>query len=238
VRFDSALIEGKLVRRYKRFLADVELENGEVVTAHTANPGRMIGLTTPGSTVYLSQNNNPKRKLRYTWELLKVGRRLVGINPARANGLAVEAIEAGQIPELRDYPTLRREVAYGQRRSRIDILLEDPKRPACYVEVKNVTLLAGEGVLFPDAVTARGRKHLLELQDEVASGNRAVLLYLVQRPEPTWVGTADHIDPAYGETFRSVLASGVEALAYRVQVGTHHLQVTDSLPVRPGPQAR
>lgn len=232
MRFGQTLIKGRLLRRYKRFLADVELEDGEVITAHTANPGRMIGLTEPGSTVYLSHHDKPSRKLKYSWELIRVGRNLVGINPMLANDLVAEAIAAGRVPELAGYAGQRREVKYGARGSRIDLLLSDPERPDCYVENKNVTLVDGEAALFPDAVTERGKKHLLELRDVVAAGGRGVILFVVQRPEPEYVGPADAIDPAYGEVLREVAAAGVELLAYRAKVGRREIRITDSLPVR------
>lgn len=228
------LVRGRLVRRYKRFLADVELEGGEVVTAHTANPGRMIGLTEPGRTVYLSESDNPKRKLRYTWELLRIGPRLVGINPAKANPLVAEALAEGLLSEVAAYDTVRPEVRYGERGSRVDFLLSDSAEelPDCYLEVKNVTLYEEEGALFPDAVTERGRKHLLELRDMAAAGHRSVLCFLVQRPEPTYVGPARRIDPAYAETLDEVAAAGVELIAYRVSVSTKQLKVRDPLPIR------
>ena len=226
------LVTGRLVRRYKRFLADVELASGEVVTAHTANPGRMIGLCAPGGVVHLTRHDDPKRKLKYTWRLVEVGGRLVGVDPNLANGLVREALDAGRIPELAGYPQLRPEVRYGQRSSRIDFLLSGDGRPPCYVEVKNVTLLEGRAGLFPDAVTARGLKHLRELEDVVREGGRGVLLFVVQRPEPAFVAPADAIDPAYGEGFRAALAAGVEALAYQAEVTTAAITLTRSLEVR------
>ncbi|MGE0713446.1 MAG: DNA/RNA nuclease SfsA [Planctomycetota bacterium] len=237
MRFPRPLLPGVLLRRYKRFLADVELASGEQVTAHTANPGRMTGLVEPGRAVWLSEHDDPRRKLRYTWELLRLEEGLVGINPARANGLVEEAVAAGAIPELAGYARQRREVAYGARGSRVDLLLEDDPdqpgpRPPCYVEVKNATLREGDGALFPDAPSARGRKHLLELQDEVAAGRRAVLVFLVQRPAPLWVGPAAAVDPAYAAALREALAAGVEALAYRVEVSLEELRVRERLPVR------
>jgi len=234
MRFPDPLTPGRLIQRYKRFLADVRLDDGEVVTAHTANPGRMLGLTEPGRRVYLSRSPNPKRKLPYSWEVLRIGSSLVGVNPLRANDLVKEALAKGRIPELAGYEHTRPEAPYGTRKSRVDFLLtqhaEDPRD--CYVEVKNVSYLDGEGALFPDAVTERGRKHLLELRDMVAEGARAVLLFVVQRPEPTWVGPAEAIDPAYTETLREVAEAGVELLAYRAKVGTRNLNLSEPLPIR------
>ncbi len=234
MRFPDPLTPGRLVQRYKRFLADVRLDDGEVVTAHTANPGRMLGLTEPGRRVYLSLSPNPKRKLPYSWEVLRIGAHLIGVNPMRANDLVKEALAKGLIPELAGYAETRPEAPYGTRKSRVDFLLsqhpQDPRE--CYVEVKNVSYLEGGGALFPDAVTERGRKHLLELRDVVAEGARAVLLFVVQRPEPTWVGPAEAIDPAYTETLREVAEAGVELLAYRAKVGTRNLNLSDPLPIR------
>lgn len=233
VRFPDPLTPGRLIQRYKRFLADVRLDDGQVVTAHTANPGRMLGLTEPGRRVYLSRSPNPKRKLPYSWEVLRIGKHLVGVNPLRANDLVREALAEGTIPELGGYAQTRSEARYGTRKSRVDFLLsEHPDDPRdCFVEVKNVSYLAGEGALFPDAVTERGRKHLLELRDMAAEGARAVLLFVVQRPEPTWVGPASEIDPAYAETLREVAGEGVELLAYRAKVGTRNLRLSEPLPI-------
>ncbi|MBT5413503.1 MAG: DNA/RNA nuclease SfsA, partial [Rhodospirillaceae bacterium] len=163
MRFEAPLLRGTLIRRYKRFLTDVTLEDGRAVTAHCPNPGAMLGLTAPGSTVWLSPASNPARKLKFTWELIEADGTIVGINTGRPNALAEEAILAGRVPGLEGYARLRREVKYG-RNSRIDILLEDDDRPPCYVEVKNVHFVREAGVAeFPDSVTARGAKHLDEL---------------------------------------------------------------------------
>src|SRR3954469_21097828 len=170
MKFEHPLIEGRLVQRYKRFFADVRLAGGEIVVAHCANSGSMLSVKDPGARVWLSPATNPARKLRYTWELVEVNGALVGINTSLPNRIVAEAIQAGEIPELAGYATLTRERKYG-RNSRIDILLEDPKRPACYVEVKSVTLRRGDAphgpAEFPDAVTARGVKHLKEMTDIV-----------------------------------------------------------------------
>src|SRR5262249_35358828 len=184
MRFATPLLPATLVKRYKRFLADVVLPSGETVTVHCANPGSMIGLNAPGARVWLAKADNPKRKLAHSWELIEVdfggGAELVGINTAHPNALAAEAIAQGAIAELTGYASLRREVRYGKN-SRVDFLLEDPTRPPCYVEIKNVHLMRRTGLAeFPDAVTKRGAKHLAELTDMVAAGNPAVMFFLIQ----------------------------------------------------------
>lgn len=224
------LIPGRLIKRYKRFLADIELEDGSVVTAHCPNSGSMLGCNLPGSPVLLSLSPNPNRKLAYTWELLQVNGFWVGLNTMLPNRLAEEAILDGTIVELQGYPKLRREVAYGSERSRIDILLEDDGK-RCYVEVKNVTLVEGGLALFPDAVTARGQKHLRELMEMVRNGDRGVLLFTVQRGDGNAVAPADRIDPEYGRLLREAVANGVEALAYRAEVQPEQIRLTERLAV-------
>ena len=213
MKFPAPLLHGKLIQRYKRFLADIELDDGRQITAHCANPGSMLGLKEPGSEVWVSPANNPKRKLKYTWELVSVDGALVGINTFLPNRIVEEAIEDDVITELRGYKNLRREVKYGKN-SRIDIMLEGAGVPTCYVEIKSVTLkrdMAGE---FPDSVTARGAKHLHELADMVTQGHRAVMVYLVQRDDVKIFTIADDIDPAYGAAFKVARSAGVEVLVY------------------------
>ena len=224
------LIPGRLIKRYKRFLADVELEDGSVVTAHCPNSGSMLGCNLPGSPVLLSLSPNPNRKLAHTWELLQVNSFWVGLNTMLPNRLAEEAILDGTVAELQGYPNLRREVAYGSERSRIDILLEGDKG-RCYVEVKNVTLVEDGMALFPDAVTARGQKHLRELMEMVRNGHRGVLLFTVQRGDGNAVAPADRIDPSYGRLLREAVANGVEALAYRAEVQPEQIRLTERLAV-------
>jgi len=227
MQFPRPLIPGQLERRYKRFLADVRLESGELVTAHCPNPGSMMGLSDPGMRVWLSAAANPKRKLQYSWELVELpapeGGGYAGINTAHPNVLAAEAIAAGRIPELEGYETMRREVRYGQN-SRVDILLEgDGAR--CLVEVKNVHLSRLPGLAeFPDSVTARGAKHLDELSARVAEGDRAVMLYIVQRPADRFAFAAD-IDPGYAAAFQRAREAGVEALCYVCDVGLDGISV-------------
>lgn len=237
MQFETPLIRGTLVRRYKRFLADVILDSGEAVIAHCPNSGSMLSVDRPGSEVWLSCSPNLKRKLPLTWELVRVGDALVGINTGRPNGLVAEAVAAGVIPELAGYTRLRREVRYG-RNSRIDLLLESDEGPRCYVEVKNVTLRRGDGgtpAEFPDAVTARGAKHLVELSAMVAAGARAVMLYLVQRPDAARFALAEDIDPAYTRAFLAAEEHGVEMLCYgcRVSVEAIHVdRVIDMIPTQ------
>lgn len=235
MQFDQPLTEGILIRRYKRFLADVELGNGRVITVHTPNTGSMLGCCTPGSRVWLSDSANPKRKYRLTWELVESRPGvLVGINTSLANRLAEEAIEAGVIGELQGYRNIRREVRYGRENSRIDLLLEDGPASDCYVEVKNVTL-ADDGVArFPDAVSQRGTRHLRELEHMVRRGRRGVIVFCIQRADAAEFRPADDIDPEYSGTLRQVMANGVEALAYRADVGERAVRLERPLPVVTG----
>ncbi|RED51992.1 DNA/RNA nuclease SfsA [Aestuariispira insulae] len=235
MEFETALQPGRLIKRYKRFLADVTLPDGRLVTAHCANSGSMMGLKDEGSQVWLSPNSNPKAKLDWRWELASQGGVPVGINTSRPNAIVADAIEAGRIPELTGHDSLRREVKYGQN-SRIDILLEKDGRKT-YVEVKNVTLRRPDGphperAEFPDAVTARGAKHLNELADMVAEGHRAVMFYLVQRPDCLDFGLAEDIDPAYISAFRAARNAGVEALCYDCDVSADGIHIRKPLPIR------
>lgn len=229
MRFDEVLVPATLVRRYKRFLADVELENGEIVTAHCANSGSMMGLAVPGSRVWLSPNRNPKAKLAWRWELEECEGGLVGINTSHPNRIVEDAIRAGQIAELTGYESLRREVPYG-RNSRIDVLLEGEKG-LCFVEVKNVTLRRGGKAEFPDAVTARGAKHLEEMMDQVALGHRAVMLYLIQRGDCETFSVAADIDPAYAAALVRAKAAGVEAYAYACSMSTEEISIRCPVPI-------
>lgn len=226
--FQSSLVKGRLIKRYKRFLADVELEDGQVVTAHCANSGSMMGLKEPGYTVYLSPNTNPKAKLDWRWELVDTGEALVGINTSHPNRIVEAAVEAGEIPELTGYQSLKREVKYGTN-SRIDLLLSDPGE--CYVEVKNVTLKENGKALFPDSVTTRGTKHLHELMDMVKEGHRAVMFYLVQRDDCSVFEPAVEIDPTYASALREAHSSGVEILCYQCHVVPDRIEIEKPLKV-------
>jgi sugar fermentation stimulation protein A len=235
MRFPASLFPATLVRRYKRFLADVVLVSGETVTAHCANPGSMIGLNVPGARVWLSKSDNPKRKLAHSWELIEVdfggGAELVGINTVNPNALAAEAIAAGAIAELAGYGTIRREVKYGKN-SRVDFLLEHPARPPCYLEIKNVHLMRQPGLAeFPDAVTKRGAKHLDELSAMVAAGARAAMLFLIQIGSAQRFKLARDIDPAYGKAFDAARAAGVEIIAYRCGITCEGIEVIEPVAI-------
>ncbi|HGY57070.1 MAG TPA: DNA/RNA nuclease SfsA [Caldithrix abyssi] len=231
MKFKIPLIEGTLIKRYKRFLADVRLKDGCITTAHCPNSGSMKTCKEPGWRVMLSDSNNPKRKLRYTWEMVHNGRCWIGINTHLANRIAREAIENGTIDELTGYEEIRSEVRYGQN-SRIDLLLSGNGAP-CYVEIKNVTLVEEDGhYYFPDAVTERGRKHLGELEDMVRQGHRAVMLFIIQRSDGDIFKPADHIDTKYGTALRQAVNHGVEALAYRAEVTPEEIYICEKVEMR------
>ncbi|MBA53876.1 MAG: DNA/RNA nuclease SfsA [Pseudomonadales bacterium] len=231
MKFDPPLIQGTLIKRYKRFLADIRLPDGSELTLHCPNTGSMKNCNEPGSKVWFSDSENPKRKYRHTWEIVAVGENaLAGINTGRANALVKEAIEAGTISELQGYSTIRSEVKYGEENSRIDLLLESPQQH-CYVEIKNLTLGEGDIGYFPDAVTERGRKHLRELEAMVQQGHRAVLFFCVQHTGVTVAKPADHIDPKYGEALRHAHAAGVEIMAWQCDMNAHEIRVARPLPV-------
>jgi sugar fermentation stimulation protein A len=216
--FEPPLVPARLIARYKRFLFDAELESGETITGFCANTGSMRGLTTPGSRIWLSQHDSPTRKYRYVFEMIEVDGTLVGVNTAMPNLLATEAIAAGRVADLSDYATVRREQKYG-RNSRIDLLLTDPRKPAAYVEVKNVHFSRTPGLAeFPDTVTQRGAKHLEELGDMVESGHRAVMLYVIQRDDCQRFRICSDLDRLYGIAYRRARERGVEAYALECRV--------------------
>jgi sugar fermentation stimulation protein A len=236
MKFETPLLRGTLIQRYKRFLADVRLESGETVTATCPNTGSMMGLTTPGVPVWLSTSDSPTRKYKHTWEMLEVdlgkGPAMVGINTNHPNRLVAEAIAGGRVKELAGYQGLRREVKYGKN-SRIDILLEDAAKGTCYVEIKNVHMMRKAGLAeFPDSVTERGAKHLSELSDMVREGMRAVMVFLIQRGDATRLTLARDVDPKYGEAFDRAIAAGVEAIAVRCRVGPDEISVDRSVPIK------
>ncbi len=234
MKFATPLVRGKLIRRYKRFLSDILLEDGRTTTAHCPNPGSMLGLQAPDSEVWLEQSPNPRRKLPYTWELLRVGESLVGINSARANQIAAEGIAMGHICQLRGYANIRREVPYGHR-SRVDMVLSGPGRPDCYTEVKNVHLRRDTGrsglAEFPDCVTKRGARHLSELANMVRDGARAIMLYVVQRQDCADFRLAADIDPGYAAAFAEARAAGVEAICYACDLTTEGIEISHELPM-------
>ena len=232
MKFDPPLEQGILLRRYKRFLADVELPGGEILTVHCPNTGSMKNCVVPGTPCWFFRSDNPKRKLPATLEITTTPLGwLAGVNTGRTNSLVREAIANGTVTELAGYDSVRGEVRYGAENSRIDLLLQGDGRPDCYVEVKNVTLETGEGLItFPDAVTARGTKHLRELTAMVRNGHRAVLLYCVQHSGATRAGPADDIDPLYCATLREAIAAGVEVLAYGCRLSAEEIVVDRRLP--------
>jgi len=235
MRFSSTLIEATLARRYKRFLADVVLPSGEVMTVHVANPGAMTGLDRPFSRIWLSDSGNTLRKYPHTWELVETdlgsGPEIVGVNTAQPHQLVADALEAGLIPELRNYPTIRREVKYGEN-SRVDFLLDDPTRRPCYLEIKNVHLMRKPRLAeFPDSVTVRGAKHMRELAGVLASGARAVLLFVIQIPSAERFSVARDVDPGYAAAFDRARALGVEVLAWRCKVTLDGIEIAAPVPI-------
>ena len=234
MKFEHKLITGTLIKRYKRFLADIRLDSGEIITAHCANSGSMMGLKDAGRSVWLSPQTNPKAKLRYKWELIEVDGTCVGINTSRPNRLVEDAITDGTITELDGYQNLRREMKYGTN-SRIDIFLSNSalKEKDCYVEVKSVTLSRTREIAeFPDAVTARGTKHLKELTQMVADGHRAMMVYLIQRGDCTEFRIAADIDPAYAAALNAALHNGVEAVCYGCTLTPKEIIVATRIPIR------
>jgi sugar fermentation stimulation protein A len=235
MRFPSPLKSGRLIQRYKRFLADVALDSGETITANCPNTGSMLGLTAPGSRVWLSLSDNPARKYAHTWEMIEAdlgaGPSLVGINSGHPNRLAAEAIAEKRIKALTGYASLRREVRYGEN-SRVDILLEDERNGRCYVEVKNVHLMREAGLAeFPDCPTERGAKHLRELAAMAKDGHRAVMLFLIQRTDAKRFTLASDLDAAYAEAFRLATAAGVEALAFRCRLSEAEIALERAVPI-------
>lgn len=225
------LVAGTLVRRYNRFLADVLLDDGRRVTAHCPNTGSMRDCCEPGRPVYLSIHDNPKRKLKYTWELIRMPNSLVGVNTLMPNRLVRHAVETGRIPELSGYAAIQPEVRIGSH-SRVDLRLSDDRRVSCYVEIKNCTMVRDGIARFPDAVTARGLKHLRELAALVDRGRRSVMVYFVQRMDAVAFQPADAVDPAYGKALREVVRQGVEILAYDVHIDLEAIRLNRRMPCR------
>ena len=231
------LIPGRLIKRYKRFLANIELDTGEIITAHCPNTGPMTGINIPDSLVQVSQSDNPKRKLAYTWEMIQIDSTWVGVNTAIPNRVVKLALQQKLFPELANrYDNLRSEVPYGKdKKSRVDFLLSRDNQPDTYVEVKSVTLSTGNLALFPDTVTTRGQKHLQELSDLVPE-TKAVMLYFINRGDCDRFAPSDTCDPKYGELLREAVAQGVEVLPYRFEVtpeGISYLGMAEFLQCEP-----
>lgn len=233
MRFASPLHRGRLVKRYKRFLADIALDDGRTVTAHCANPGAMLGVAVEGAPVWVSEHKNKARKLPFSWELIDIDGVLVAINTTNPNKIALEAIERDAIAELGGYSSFRREVKYGEA-SRIDLLLEDEARPPCYVEIKNVHLSRAPGLAeFPDSPTKRGAKHLAELSAVANSGARAVMLFVVQRSDCTRLRPAADLDPGYAAALRAAVNADVETLCYDCDVQLSGVALRARLGIEP-----
>lgn len=235
MRFETPLIPATLIRRYKRFLADVVLPDGSEITVHVANPGSMLGLVTPGSRVFLSKSKSTTRKLPFSWELVEVdfgnAPELVGVNTGYPNRIVAEALTAGLLPELHAYKSVRREVKYGKA-SRVDFLLEQGGQPPCYLEVKNVHMMRKSGrAEFPDCVSARAAKHMNDLGDEVERGARAFVVFLVQIGSAGSFSLARDIDPTYGKAFDRALSRGVEARALVCRVTPEEIAAIRAIPV-------
>lgn len=229
--FPAPLLRGRLLQRYKRFLADILLDDGREITAHCPNPGAMLGLNTPGLTVWVSRSPDPKRKLAHTLELVEIDDALVGVNTMHPNRIVAEALAAGSIPELAGYTSHRREVKYGQA-SRIDFLLESPDRRPCWLEVKNCHLLRGDALAeFPDCVAARSTKHLRELAAMAAAGDRAAVFFVVQRTDCDRFAACADLDPLFARTLGEVAAQGVEIYAYACEIQATQVRLSHRLPV-------
>jgi sugar fermentation stimulation protein A len=224
------LISGHLIRRYKRFLADVRLDTGKTVTAHCPNSGSMKGCAVPGCPVWLSVSDNPRRKLKYTWELIQTPASMIGVNTLVPNRLVKAAISGGGIQELAGYASIRSEVTV-RKGTRLDLALTDPDRRNCYVEIKNCTLVEGGTALFPDAVTERGQKHLDELTALVAEGHRGVIFYLIQRMDAKRFSPAAEIDPAYAGKLARARDAGVEIITRDVVIDPAQIRIHRPVPV-------
>ncbi|MCC2617158.1 DNA/RNA nuclease SfsA [Aestuariibacter halophilus] len=235
MKLPADLLHGHLLQRYKRFLADVQLDDGTTVTAHCPNTGAMTGCAEPGFDAWLSHHDDPKRKLKYTWELARNhAGHYIGINTHRANKVVAEALSNGTITALAAYNNVRSEVRYGEQNSRIDFLLQAADLPDCYLEVKSVTLLADDGLgYFPDAKSARGVKHLHELASMVQQGHRAVLLFCVQHSGIHRVSDAAHIDPQYSQALDFALKNGVEVMAWGCHIDSQNITLNQQLPFEP-----
>ncbi|MGD9993741.1 MAG: DNA/RNA nuclease SfsA [Salinivirgaceae bacterium] len=228
MRFSNPLIHGKLIKRYKRFLADVQLDNGETVVAHCTNSGTMLSCLEPGADVYLTPVNDPKRKTKFTWEMIRINQNWVGVNTSWPNVLAYEAIKNQEIEKLKGYSLVKREVKFDD--SRFDIYCEN-QQEKCFVEVKNVTLKDGDLARFPDAVTTRGQKHLKTLIEVKKQGYRAVMLYIIQRSDVIGFAPARNIDPDYALALELAINNGVEVIAIQAKVTPNSIELKHELPL-------
>lgn len=238
MQFQTPLMPATLLRRYKRFLADIRLDDGQEVTAHCPNPGAMLGLKDEGLRIWVEPNDDPKKKLKYGWRLAELpGDHWAGIDTSVPNRVVKEALETGLVTELSAYKTVRPEVKYGED-SRVDFLLSEPGLPDAYVEVKNVHLRReSDWAEFPDSVTTRGAKHLARLSDVAASGSRAVMLYLVQRTDCARLKMAGDLDPAYAKAFDAARGAGVEMICYTTEISVDEVKIAAALPIDPTQQS-
>jgi sugar fermentation stimulation protein A len=225
------LIRGRLVRRYQRFLADVILDDGRAVTAHCPNSGRMTGCSQPGQPVFLSYQDDPKRKFKYRWELIEMPTSLVGVNTMVPNRLVADALRTGQVAAFEAYTDVFSEVTVNAH-TRLDLKLAAPGLPDCYIEIKNCTLVEGDWAMFPDAPTTRGQKHLRALTALKGSGKRAVIFFLIQRTDARFFKPADGVDPEYGRQLRQAVAQGVEIMAYDTDIDLKKICLGRPLPCR------
>lgn len=232
MKFETPLLRGTLIKRYKRFLADVQLEDGSIVTAHCANPGAMLGINKPDSVVWLEPNDNPKRKLKFSWKLSEIADgHMVGVDTSLPNTLVAEALAAKHFETLVQYSTIKPEVKYGEN-SRIDFLLTGAGLQDCYLEIKNVHLCRQTGLAeFPDCETKRGAKHMDELAKVAQAGQRAIVMYIVQRTDCNRFSIADDLDPKYFEAYKSAKSSGVETLCYGTNISLQGISIADALPL-------
>jgi sugar fermentation stimulation protein A len=227
------LVRGRLVQRYKRFFADLVLDDGRAITAHCPNPGAMLGVNLPGQGAWVSWSDDPKRKLPWTLQLVEAGGGLIGVNTMLPNKLVAEALADEAIPELSGYATIRPEVRYAEA-SRVDFLLTHPDRPPCWLEVKNVHLSRTPGLAeFPDCVAARSTRHLADLAAQVASGDRAVALFVVQRMDCESFKSCDDLDPAFARGLTQAVGAGVEVLVYACEVTTQGVRIARRIPLAP-----
>ncbi len=230
MQFKEPLQRGVLIQRYKRFLADIALDDGSTITAHVPNPGAMLGLNLPGLPVWVSRSDAKSRKLPHTLELVEIDGAPVGVNTMHPNRLVAEALAEGAIPELAGYASVRPEVKYGTA-SRIDFLLQDPARPDLWLEVKNCHLHRAGGLAeFPDCVAARSAKHLRELEAMVAAGDRAAVLFVVQRADCDRFSACHDLDPAFAAGLERAADAGVEVLVYRCEMGLEAIRLARRIP--------